>query len=80
MKRWLLSILAGGILLVAAASPALADAGTPGTTFPEQPAANVQTACSAVGTNPGTGDEGASNPAPTAEAIQAGLFADACGG
>ena len=80
MKRWLLSILAGGILLVAAAGPALADAGAPGTTFPEQPGANVQTACSAVATNPGTADEGASNPAPTAEAIQAGLFADACGG
>ena len=54
MKRWLLTILAGGILLVAAAGPALADAGTPGTTFPEQPGANVQTACSAVATNPGT--------------------------
>ena len=80
MKRWLLSILVGGILLVAAAGPALADAGTPGTTFPEQPGANVQTACSAVGTNPGTGVGGAFNPAPTAAAILAGLYADVCGG
>jgi RNA polymerase sigma-70 factor, ECF subfamily len=51
MKRRVLPISVAGFLTIGA-SPALADAGVPGPMFPEQPGANVQTACTAVRTNP----------------------------
>jgi hypothetical protein len=59
---------------------AWADPGPPGSTFPEQPGGNVATACSAVGTNPGTGIGGRfeQHASPTASAILAGLYTDVC--
>jgi hypothetical protein len=75
MKRVLVGVLATGALLVAPLSPALADAGSPGSTFPEQPGGNVATACFAVGSNAGTGE---ANQSGTAGAIVGSLFADAC--
>jgi hypothetical protein len=59
------------------ASPAWADAGSPGTTFPEQPGTHVQNACAAVTTNPGTSPNGAARLSPTAQAIVFGILADA---
>jgi hypothetical protein len=76
MKR-LVMTFASAVLMAAAAGPALADAGPPGTTFPEQPGTHVQNACAAVTSNPGA------TTAPrsaTANAITSGLFADACSG
>ena len=58
------------------AGPALADPGTPGTTFPEQPGGNVQTACAAI-----LSSAAPSAPmSPTAQAITGGLVSDACFG
>jgi hypothetical protein len=81
MKRWILTILASAALMTAGAGQALADAGTPGTTFPEQPG-NVQSGCTAVTTNPGSGFGGQSgqNASPTATAITTGILLDACFG
>jgi hypothetical protein len=72
------AILASGAASIAIAAltagPALADRGAPGTTFPEQPGANVQTGCAAV-----MASGAASAPmAPRAFAITNGLFGDAC--
>jgi len=53
----------------------LADPGAPGTTFPEQPGGNVETACQAVLSNPGEGPG-----SPVAQAITGGLVEDACFG
>jgi hypothetical protein len=75
MKRVLVGALATGALLVAPLSPALADAGAPGSTFPEQPGGNVAVACAAVGANTGTAG---ANQSATAGAIVGPLFADAC--
>ncbi len=77
MKRFLVS-LAASIALLALPAPALADAGGPGTTFPEQPGANLANACAAVVAAPAVGG-GTSNNA-TANAITQGLLADACFG
>ena len=61
--------------------PALADAGTPGTTFPEQP--GTPPGCAAVTTNPGTGPGGQGvvhfldTPAGP---ILTGIIVDACFG
>jgi hypothetical protein len=65
--------------LAVGAGPALADAGAPGTTFPEQP---PPAGCEAVTTNPGTGTGGTSSlhVADIAANIQAGLIVDACFG
>jgi hypothetical protein len=65
--------------LAVGAGPALADAGAPGTTFPEQP---PLAGCDAVTTNPGTGTGGTSSlhVADIAANIQAGLIVDACFG
>jgi hypothetical protein len=65
--------------LALGAGPALADAGAPGTTFPEQP---PPAGCEAVTTNPGTGIGGTSSlhAADIARNIQAGLIVDACFG
>jgi hypothetical protein len=80
MKRRIAAILVAGALMAVGAAPAFGDAGAPGTTFPEQPGTNGQTACDTVTTNPGTGMGGAAggNISPTAGAIVGGLIADAC--
>ncbi len=78
MKRLTLSALAAFGLLSASIAPVYADAGAPGTTFPEQPGNHLATACDTVLSNPGTG---LGVPAsPTAGAITGGLVADACFG
>jgi hypothetical protein len=64
--------------LALGAGPALADAGAPGTTFPEQPGGHVATGCGAVLTNPGSGEGGHAALSPTALAIVGGLIEDAC--
>jgi hypothetical protein len=82
VRRRILTIFAGAVLIATAAGPAFADAGAPGTTFPEQPAGHVQTACGAVTTNPGTGTGGqfGQHASPRAGAITTGLLVDACFG
>jgi hypothetical protein len=75
MKRVLVGALATGALFVTPLTPALADAGSPGSTFPEQPGGNVATACVAVGTNTGTAE---ASQSATAGAIVGSLFTDAC--
>jgi hypothetical protein len=75
MKRCLVTVVAALALSVLAASPALADRGAPGTTFPEQPGDQVAGACAVAGAA-GTGFAHASN---TAAAIAAALVADICG-
>lgn len=79
VKRRILAILVAGALMAVGAAPAFGDAGTPGTTFPEQP--DVQ-GCTAVLTNPGSGSSGVAgaNLSPTAGAIVTGLISDACFG
>jgi hypothetical protein len=77
MKRRILPIVVVGGFMTIGASPALADPGAPGTTFPEQPGTHVQTACTAVTTGPG---QGFSHAAPNATGTLTGLIGDACGG
>jgi hypothetical protein len=79
VKRYLLALT---VAVLAGAGPALADAGAPGSTFPEQPGTNAQTACTAVTSNPGTGFGGQAgqNASPTALVIVNGLLVDACFG
>ena len=77
MERRILPIVVVVGFMAIGASPALADPGAPGTTFPEQPGTHPQTACTAVTTNPGQGIPHAS---PTAVEILNGLVADACFG
>ncbi|HEY3194644.1 MAG TPA: hypothetical protein VGK42_05365 [Candidatus Dormibacteraeota bacterium] len=78
MKRLTVSSLVAIGLLLVSVAPANADAGSPGSTFPEQPGTNLAAGCNAVLSNPGTG---AGVPAsPTAGAITGGLVADACFG
>jgi hypothetical protein len=55
MRRRLMVFLCAAALTAVGASPAWADAGSPGSTFTEQPGAHVQTGCGAVTTNPGSG-------------------------
>ena len=74
MKHRVIGILAVAVVFAAVPSAARADAGAPGTTFPEQPGSSVQTACTAVTTNPSM----AENQSPTASAITSGLVEDAC--
>jgi hypothetical protein len=82
MKRRIGGFLCAVVFMAVAASPAWADAGSPGSTFPEQPGDNGQTACASVTTNPGTGTGGAAGGviSPTAGAIVTGLITDACFG
>ena len=71
------AVVVGVTAAVLAAAPALADAGTPGTTFPEQPESNPQMGCEALLAN------AAALSAPrsqTAFAITNALFDDACFG
>jgi hypothetical protein len=80
MKRSILTVTVTAAVMATVTGGAWADRGAPGSTFPEQPGGHVATACSAVGTNPGTGLGGAfeQNAAPTAGAILAGLYNDVC--
>jgi len=80
MKRRLIAAVAAAGLFAAVAAPAAsADRGAPGSTFPEQPGANVQTGCGAITTNPGTGGNRLVDIIPTnTNAILTGLLTDAC--
>jgi hypothetical protein len=80
MKRRISAFLCAGVFLAVSASPALADSGSPGSTFPEQPGGHVGNACVSVNTNPGTGIGGTveNHISPTAGAIVTGLLTDAC--
>ena len=80
MKRRILPILVAGALMAVGATPALGDAGPPGTTFPEQPGSNLQNACVAVTSNPGTSPGGVfdQNVSPIADEITNGILVDAC--
>jgi hypothetical protein len=60
-----------------AAGPALADPGAPGTTFPEQPGSNVQTACAALES---TSNALSAPRSQTAFAITNAVLVDACFG
>jgi len=82
MRRLTVSVFAIAALMATTSSVALADAGAPGTTFPEQPGTNPATACATVVSNPGTGIGGAAGAhlSPTAGAITSGLLADGCSG
>jgi hypothetical protein len=75
MKRLILTLVAAIVLALAAALPALADAGSPGTTFPEQPGTHNQQGCAAIATNP---NQFAEHASPMAQAITTGLYTDAC--
>jgi hypothetical protein len=75
MKRRLFAGAATLAVFATAASPAFADPGAPGTTFPEQPGSHVATACNAIFTGPG---QGILHDSDTAFAIQSGDFTDAC--
>jgi hypothetical protein len=79
VKRYLLALC---VAVLVGAAPAFADAGPPGTTFPEQPGSHVQGGCNGVTSNPGTGPGGSGmqNMSPTAGQITGGLLADACFG
>lgn len=72
MKRRLIAAVAALALCAASAAPAFADAGAPGSTFPEQPATPTA-ACTSVVGHPNMAAE-----SPTAAAIQMGLYMDAC--
>lgn len=77
MKRITTAVGLSIAVLVLTAGPALADAGAPGTTFPEQPGSQPQTGCAALSSNSGA----LSAPrAGMAFAITNGLLDDACFG
>jgi hypothetical protein len=83
LKRLIVGIFATAALMTATAAVAFADAGSPGTTFPEQPGTNPATACATVVSNPGTGVDGGASGAhisPTAQAITNGILQDGCFG
>jgi hypothetical protein len=76
MKRITTVGLCVGVLALMG-GPALADPGAPGTTFPEQPESNVQTACAALESNSGALSAPRSQ---TAFAITNAVLVDACFG
>jgi hypothetical protein len=81
MKRRLAAGAAALALFATAASPAFADAGDPGSTFPEQPGTHPARGCQALFTNPGTGPTGPALPNASgtpAGGIVVGMFIDAC--
>jgi hypothetical protein len=80
MKRRLIAAVAAAGLFAAVAAPAAsADQGAPGSTFPEQPGVHVQTACGAVTTNPGTGNNRLGDIIPPdTNALLSGILTDAC--
>ncbi len=73
MRRIVIVLAAASVFAGLPAKSALADQGPPGTTFPEQPGANIATGCQAVISAPGEGP-GSS----VAQAITTGLLEDAC--
>lgn len=76
MKR-LITLSTTIALTAVLTTPALADSGAPGTTFPEQPGTNPQQGCAALVSHPGA----LSAPrSPTARAITNALLGDACFG
>jgi len=75
MKRRLVAGAAPLALFAAVASPASADRGSPGSTYPEQPGTHVASACGAIVANTGTAQ---ANSSPTASAITTGNLIDAC--
>jgi hypothetical protein len=62
-------------LLGGTAGAALADPGTPGSTFPEQPGTNLASGCQAILTNPNNAFVNRAEPAST---ITTELATDAC--
>jgi hypothetical protein len=74
MKGRMVMTIASAAVLAAAAGQARADAGAPGSTFPEQPNGSVANACATLLSNPSQG----SHDSATAAAIKVGLFTDAC--
>jgi hypothetical protein len=77
MKRVLLASLGSAVFAVVTAAPALADAGAPGSTFPEQPGTHVAQACATAPTSPGA-TQFFANGSATAQTIVLGIIADAC--
>jgi hypothetical protein len=77
MKRRLIVGAAALTLFAAAAGPASADRGSPGSTLPEQPGTNLTNGCDSVLGNVGNG---VANMSGTANAIATGLITDACFG
>ena len=73
MKRRLVAGAAAMALFAAAAAPASADRGSPGSTFPEQP--GTPNGCDSVLANTLTGQ---ANMSATANGIATGLIIDAC--
>ena len=69
------AVVAG--VLALGAGPALADAGAPGTTFPEQPTGHEEVGCAQLVSNP---SQGSVNDSATATGIKQPLIADACFG
>jgi hypothetical protein len=80
MKRFACTLGACVVLAVGLVGSAFADAGAPGTTYPEQPGSHNAGGCAAVTSNPGTGVGGTAGQhfSPTAAAITNGLLVDAC--
>jgi hypothetical protein len=75
MKRRLIAGAAALALFATTASPAFADQGAPGSTFPDQPGTHTATGCAAIFGNPG---QGPARDSLVAYAIQIALFTDAC--
>ncbi len=69
------AIVTAALFAAAPVGSALADAGAPGSTFPEQPGTNPSTGCVRVGANSGTG---VTNESPTARTITSAIYSDAC--
>ena len=74
-RRALVTLAAGAALVAATAGSALANPGTPGSTFPEQPGTSLSSGCNAILTNP---NNAYTNRAPSAAGIVYGLTVDAC--
>jgi len=69
------AVVAGALAL--GAGPALADAGAPGTTFPEQPTGHEEVGCASILSSP---SQGGVHDSATATDVKVGLIADACFG
>ena len=75
MRKVLAAVGIAGVMVLSA-SPAFADRGAPGTTFPEQPSGSLSQGCSGVLGHP----NGSSNHSTIANSITTGLVIDACFG
>ena len=76
MKPQRVGLFAGALLIAGTTAPAFADAGAPGTTFPEQPGVHITTGCTAIVSNPGLAAKQVQSP--TAQRITLSLYIDAC--